>query len=425
MVESVRDYAIFMLDPAGNVASWNTGAEQMKGYRAHEIIGKHFSCFYTAPDVARGHPHEELKIALAEGRYEEEGQRVRKDGSLFWAIVTITALRDHFGQHVGFAKVTRDISSQKAAEDALRASQERYRRLLELMPDAVLVDLNGKIAFCNSAFARLVGASPCDELLGTPVFDVFAEKYHDALRALIESTKREGSLAPLDEEIVMRDGTCVPVEVSATLISYEEREAILICLHDLTVRRQVEETAFKLASIIEGNDNAVIGKNLDGTITSWNPAAERLYGYPASEVLGKHITVIIPADRLDEYRRMMQMIAQGNNVPPFETVRRRKDGKLIDVSVNFSPVRDRTGKVLATSVFAQDITEKKRLQEQFRQAQKMEAIGRLAGGVAHDFNNLLTIISGYNTSMSSSTSRIRLAIVPIAPPNPPAIAKSY
>jgi PAS domain S-box-containing protein len=402
MVESVRDYAIFMLDPAGNIASWNPGAEQMKGYKADEIIGKHLSILYTPADVARGHPQEVLRSAFAEGRYTEEGQRVRKDGSLFWAKITLTALRDHFGQHVGFAKVTQDISSRKAIEDSLRSNHDLYRRLLEMMPEGVLVSADGMIAFCNSAFTRLMGASGSAELFGTPILDVFAEDYHDAIRERIETTKREGFVPVLEEEIVRRDGTRVPVEVAATLIRYEEREAVLLCLHDLTVRHQVEETAFKLASIVEGNDNAIIGMNLDGTITSWNPAAEQQYGYSSTEILGKGVVVMVPSDRLDEFMRIMEKTAQGENTPSFETMLLRKDAKPVDVSVTFSPVRDRSGRVFATSIIAQDITENKRLQEQFRQAQKMEAIGRLAGGVAHDFNNLLTVILGNSEELLAS-----------------------
>ncbi len=123
MVESVRDYAIFMLDPNGYVASWNRGAERIKGYTASEIIGQHFSVFYRPEDIARGHPQHELEVATKEGRFEEERERVRKDGSLFWASVVITAVRDESGALVGFAKVTRDLTErrnaeQKAIEDA-------------------------------------------------------------------------------------------------------------------------------------------------------------------------------------------------------------------------------------------------------------------------------------------------------------------
>ena len=128
MVESVRDYAIFMLDPNGYVASWNRGAERIKGYTADEIIGKHFSVFYREEAIAIGHPQKELEIAKLEGRFEEEGERLRKDGTAFWANVVITAVHDEDGSLVGFAKVTRDLTERRNAE--LRAL-ENARSLAE------------------------------------------------------------------------------------------------------------------------------------------------------------------------------------------------------------------------------------------------------------------------------------------------------
>src|SRR3984893_15857853 len=120
LVEAVKDYGIFMLDPAGNVSSWNPGAEKIKGYKAEDIIGQHVSCFYTAEDVAAGKPQRALQIALEEGRFEEEGLRLRKDGAPFWAIVTITNIHDAFGTHIGYANVTRDITERKQAEERLQ-----------------------------------------------------------------------------------------------------------------------------------------------------------------------------------------------------------------------------------------------------------------------------------------------------------------
>jgi len=124
LVEQVKDYAIFMLDPRGNVISWNQGAKRIKGYSADEIVGKHFSIFYTEEELARDHPAKELAIAIREGRYEEEGWRKRKDGGVFWANVVITALWDKRGNLTGFAKVTRDLTQRKADEDALRQKNE-------------------------------------------------------------------------------------------------------------------------------------------------------------------------------------------------------------------------------------------------------------------------------------------------------------
>jgi PAS domain S-box-containing protein len=128
MVESVRDYAIYTLDPVGNLASWNAGAERLKGYSAAEIIGRHFSTFYTEEDRRREHPQYELERAMAEGRYEEEGWRVRKDGSRFWAAVTITAVRAANGALLGFAKVTRDMSEKQEAEKAIHGLNDELRR---------------------------------------------------------------------------------------------------------------------------------------------------------------------------------------------------------------------------------------------------------------------------------------------------------
>lgn len=147
LVESVKDYGIFMLNPAGHVATWNEGARRIKGYAAGEIIGRHFSAFYPPEDNAWGKPAYELKVAAAEGRFEDEGWRVRKDGSMFWANVVITALRDERGALLGFAKVTRDLTERRAAEDraiahasalaaeeaARRAAEERAKELASLL----------------------------------------------------------------------------------------------------------------------------------------------------------------------------------------------------------------------------------------------------------------------------------------------------
>src|SRR6476469_5820486 len=131
LVTSVRDYAIFMLDPSGNILSWNQGARRLKGYDPEEIIGRHISVFYTEADRERDHPSHELEIAVREGRYEEEGWRVRKDGTRFWAQVTITAVRDEAGRHTGFAKVTRDLSERKRTQDALEEAIVELRRANE------------------------------------------------------------------------------------------------------------------------------------------------------------------------------------------------------------------------------------------------------------------------------------------------------
>lgn len=167
LVDSVVDYAVFALDVDGRVITWNRGAEQLKGYTESEILGSHFSRFYTAPDLADGKPDRELAIAVADGHYEEEGWRVRKDGSLFWANVVITALRGADGRLVGFGKVTRDLTERKRSEEALRDSEERFRLLVTSVADYAifLLDVDGRVASWNVGAERLKGYR-ADEVIG-------------------------------------------------------------------------------------------------------------------------------------------------------------------------------------------------------------------------------------------------------------------
>jgi PAS domain S-box-containing protein len=159
LVESVRDYAIFMLDPNGHVLTWNPGAERFKGYRAQEIIGQHFSRFYPAEALASGLPAHELDVASKTGVFEDEGWRVRKDGTLFWANVIITAMRDAQGSLMGFAKVTRDLTQRRAHEEELRRSEERFRLLVEGVAEYAIfmLDPNGHVATWNSGAQRING----------------------------------------------------------------------------------------------------------------------------------------------------------------------------------------------------------------------------------------------------------------------------
>jgi len=158
LVSSVRDYAIFMLDPAGRIRSWNRGARHLKGYEPAEVIGRHFSIFYTEEDRARDHPAGELQIARREGRYEEEGWRVRKDGTLFWASVTITSVHDDDGRLTGFAKVTRDLTTRREGEDALRRAVDELRTAnaeLDRFASFAAHDMAGPLSTI-AGFARLL-----------------------------------------------------------------------------------------------------------------------------------------------------------------------------------------------------------------------------------------------------------------------------
>ncbi len=173
LVEGISDYAIYMLDPAGRIMSWNTGAQAIKGYRKHEVLGQHFSLFFTAEDTERGRPAALLAIAAREGKYREEAWRIRKDGSLFWASVVISALYDAHGELRGFGKVTRDMTEWRKGQDALRQSEERFRLLVEGVQDYAIfmLDPAGYIVSWNTGAQLIKGYAPA-EIIGRH-FSVF------------------------------------------------------------------------------------------------------------------------------------------------------------------------------------------------------------------------------------------------------------
>src|SRR6266849_4322098 len=167
MVSSVRDYAIFMLDPAGRVESWNAGAEAIKGYKADEILGRHISFFYTPEDLATDKPQRLLHLAAQDGRVEDEGWRLRKDGTRFWADVVITALYDAAGKLQGYTKVTRDLTARREAEAALRHTESRFRLLVQSAKDHAIfmLDREGRVTTWNTGASRIKGYSP-EEIIG-------------------------------------------------------------------------------------------------------------------------------------------------------------------------------------------------------------------------------------------------------------------
>jgi len=282
LISGISDYAIYMLDPNGYVSSWNAGANRFKGYVAQEILGEHFSRFYTPEDREAGKPARALSIALAEGKYEAEGWRVRKDGSRFWAHVVIDPIYNEEGVLLGFAKVTRDVTERKRAEDALRESEQRFRLLVNGVTDYALFML-----------------SP------------------------------------------------------------------------------------------------------EGTVTNWNPGAERIKGYSQEEIVGSHFSrFYTPEDQVAGIPKRALATAAAAGRYESEGWRVRKDGSRFWAHAVLDAIRGDDGELLGFAKITRDLTEKKKADEALEkasialyQAQKMESIGQLTGGVAHDFNNLLSVLS--------------------------------
>ncbi len=293
--------------------------------------------------------------------------------------------------------------------------------LLEALPDAIVaVDHNGIIVQLNSQTQALFGYTR-DELIGQKVEVLVPESYrrqhHHHRQTFAETPKLRRMGADLDLYGRRRNGSEFPVEISLSPVSTENGMFVLSAIRDISERKKIAEelrraneelhrrTAeqlgeyrSRLALIIDSSEDAIIGKGVDGTITSWNKGAERIYGYTPEEVVGKHISFLVPTDpssnnRPDEISEILQQVAKGESIEHRESVRVTKDGRRLDVSISVSPLRDASGNVIGASAIARDITDQKRTESQLHQSQKMEAIGRLAGGVAHDFNNILGIIN--------------------------------
>jgi PAS domain S-box-containing protein len=246
LVESVSDYAIFALDPDGVVVTWNAGAERLKGYRPNEIIGRHFSTFYAPGDIAADKPATELRKAARDGRFEDEGWRVRKDGTAFWANVVITALRDTTGALVGFAKVARDLTERRRVDDALRQSEERFRTLVEGVKDYAifLLDPDGRVASWNQGAFRIKGYK-AEEIIGRH-FSTFypAEEASTKPRMELQVAARDGKY---EEEgwRVRKDGSTFWASVLITALRNASGHLIGFAkvTRDLTERRAAHERA--------------------------------------------------------------------------------------------------------------------------------------------------------------------------------------
>jgi PAS domain S-box-containing protein len=245
VVEQVKDYAVFMLAPDGRVMSWNLGARNTKGYQAEEIIGRHFSVFYTREALDRGWPDQELKIAAAEGRLEDEGWRVRKDGSRFWASVVITALRDDNGKLLGFSKITRDLSERKLHEEALRHSEERLRLLVESVVDYAIfmLDPEGMVVSWNAGAQRIKGYNR-EEILGRHVSRFYTAEDKDAGKPWEElATARRTGRVETEGWRIKKNGErfWARAVVSAVYDSEGRLRGFAKVTQDLTERRHTEE----------------------------------------------------------------------------------------------------------------------------------------------------------------------------------------
>jgi PAS domain S-box-containing protein len=294
---------------------------------------------------------------------------------------------------------------------------------LEIIPDAIVaVDAQGTMVQVNCQTEELFGYQR-KELIGQKVELLVPERHRGEHQRHRDGYSHKPKIRRMGAGLELygrrRDGSEFPVEISLSPVETEQGTLVLSAIRDISDRKKIEqelrrahqelsertdrelwESRTRLAAIIDSSEDAIIGKDLDGMITTWNRGAEHIYGYTAKEIVGKSITLLLPKDRPHEVEEILEKIRAGEAVEHYQTMRVNKDGRHLNISVTISPIRDSAGTVVGASAIARDMTNQKRAEDQLRQAQKMEAVGRLAGGVAHDFNNVLGIITACTELLS-------------------------
>ncbi len=283
LVDGVTDYANLLLDQNGYIKTWNLGAERLKGYSADEVIGQHFSIFYPPNALAAGIPEAELVHARENGRAEDEGWRVRRDGSQFWAHVMITTLYDGKGKIRGFSKITRDLTARKQTEDALAKLQRLYQQIL-CSVDVGLhgIDLDGKLIFQNPAATTMLGWD-ADELIGQQSHSM--THYRRASGApypqdecLVHATIRDGIIRHAEDEVFWRkDGTSFPVAYTSTPMSNDAGEVVgaVVAFRDISqveaVENQLHDNAERMHAILDTVVDGIITINERGIVEDPQP----------------------------------------------------------------------------------------------------------------------------------------------------------
>jgi len=363
---------VYLCGPDGTIVRYNRTAAELWGrspeigYPESRYCG---SCRLFSPDgTLIPHALSAMAVALATGcTFRDEAvQMERPDGTRIPVLLDINALTDEGGRSVGAVSVFREDSRTRVSRQ-----QPPSRTILEVLPVAVyMTDAAGQITFFNEAAAKLWGVRP---EIGKSRFcgswklywpDGTDLPFHESPMAV--SLKEGRAIEGMEALAERPDGIRVPfLSYPSPLLDPEGNlTGGINVLVEISGRKADEVAARRLAALVEDSDDAILSKTLDGIITTWNSGAERLFGYTEEEIVGKLVTVLIPDERIDEEPAILARIRRGQRVEPYETIRRRKDGSLVEVSLCISPITDERGRVIAASKIARDITERKRVDEQ-------------------------------------------------------------
>ena len=390
---------VFAHDLDGRFVVVNEAACRNTGYSREELLG--MSVEDVDPESVSREDRLRFWNALHEGESASfEVVHRRKDGSMYPAEVHLNAVK--LGDRRCILPIAYDITDRKRAAEALAVSEHQHRTLFENAPEAILVQTEGRVVYLNEACARLFGADSRERLVGQPVLDRFHPGFRDILRERIRVLNEEHQPVGLSEEIVITlAGDPVPVEVSAVPFEYEGRPGALVFIRDIRVRKQAESERERLLSAIEQSREIVVITDPRGNIQYVNPGFEAATGYRRDEVIGGNPRLLKSGNQDEAFYRGLWETISGGETWHGRFINRRKDGALYSEDKTISPVCDAGGHIVNYVAVGRDITRDLQLEEQYRQAQKMEAIGQLTGGVAHDFNNLLQVING-GTDMALS-----------------------
>ncbi|MBC7925007.1 MAG: PAS domain S-box protein [Bryobacteraceae bacterium] len=367
-------------DEKGVIHLFNAGAERMLGYTALEVVDKFTPADISDPEegIARAKvlslelatpitPGFEALVFKASRGIEDtyELTQIRKNGSRFPAIVSVTALRDERNGIIGYLLIGTDNTTRKRNEERIDSSQgaRDLRAALDQHAMVAITNTEGKIIHVNDKFCAISQYSSV-ELLGKDHRIVSSGSHSKEFIRNLWTTISNGNV--WKGELCNRAKEGAPYWVDTTIVPFLDAEGkpyqYVVIRADVTERHHAEHTAVLLGAIVNCSDDAIISKDLNGIITSWNNGARDLFGYTAEEAIGQSIFLLIPSDRLEEEPRILDCLRQGKRVEPFETVRRRKDGQLLEISLTISPVKDKSGLIAGGSTIARSIAERKRLE---------------------------------------------------------------
>jgi hypothetical protein len=398
-VESVRDYAMLILDTDGRVATWNQGAEAIKGWKADEIIGQHFSRFYPSESIKAALPERELTGAAKDGRFENEGWRIRKDGSRFWANVIITALRDTDRRLIGYAKVTRDLTDRRRHEESLRHNEARFRSLVEGVRDYAIfmLDTDGRVTTWNAGAQHIMGYDAI-EAIGEHLATFYPKDGRERELAdhELQTAMTDGRFE--DEDWRMRkDGSRFWASViltavrdpSGTLIGFSKitRDLTERRKHESTLRQSEERVRLLVESVV---DYSIITVDEQGFVNGWNMGAERITQFSGPEILGRHFSHLYPPEDIASNKPWQQLIrANAGSRVNEEGWRVRKDGSQFWANSVIGKLP--SGEIAGATFYivTQDLTQRRHAESLADTAQKMhEFIAMLA----HELRNPLAPI---------------------------------